>query len=834
MIKSDFRQSHFILYELVLPWCSVCTPRDDLTTAWHTPVTCEEPSDSEYSLWLASKQAQVELTQPTPSLPGIRSVLNSSIFKCVTSSSESTAKLKGGEGLGSRGTMSFSAGDFSGDPGPINFADAGTFFGKLRARNILDGKKIITHYYTVTNNGSGDVVEEVNTSTHFITGTQLSNGIFKLDAKDALKDIEAFSQQFPLPSEISLTADVDEITTLIPVSDGSQISVGSVFRIDSELFRVQYKAGNNITVFGRGSSLSNGDGTRVYDTNTGTHDADATVQPCYVMSKTPLQDVIRDLFLAARLDDSINYTQWADEITEWNANAFLYGVFSEPKEISELLNAKLKDYMIDMWLDQPSQKAVISAVTAWKNPNRIISEEDDLTDLKSKTTDNTRFSRALIYSSKRYQAESDETQNYSRLTLHTDTETESSDFYGTVKLKDFGFSNTLSTASAQILCARYVQRFSRTPKQIDFTMEEAKLSGTKLSDIIDIVSRDTQAPDGSILTNRDRCQVTRIQPVLNNIGRQYKVSALSYVPLIASNPGDELTIRLTGTLFDVNLFARAGAPNVPVDVTYIFDGCTIGSTANNVPSVRAGAFPAGSRINIICTNGTQWSARGGDGGSAATSYSAFIVNSGRAAILSTPTNGGNSYQSDSIETHIYLNYTPIAGETANSTLYAAGGGGAAGGAVAAIGDNSGTARSNTIIAGGGGSGIPAGNGNTSTYIDGFSLPNVTSNDGTFNDGGNGSKVSNGSVSVSVFNANTSASGGGNGGKSANGESATNLVATVSSSSGGITYAQNKTPIQQGGFAGGAFKGSNITVYNLAAQSGKLRDGNSDPYTLITS
>ena len=236
--RTEYSQYHYQLYELVLPYCTVCTPSNQLTEAWHTPVTCEEESDATYSIWLAPDHAPLGIPQPTPSIQG-KSRLNSSIFKCVTGTSETTATLKPGEGMASRGQMSITCSDFDGDPGPVNFSENGTFFGKLSARNILESKKIITHYFSIVDGATGKEVYKVGESQHYITKIKPSDGKFTITAKDALKDIEAFGVQFPEPSEVVLTADINETQTSIPVSDGTKYAVNSVFRIDSELFRIR-------------------------------------------------------------------------------------------------------------------------------------------------------------------------------------------------------------------------------------------------------------------------------------------------------------------------------------------------------------------------------------------------------------------------------------------------------------------------------------------------------------------------------------------------------------------------------------------------------------------
>jgi hypothetical protein len=806
LIKENFKQRHFVLYEVVLPYCTTCTPSNNLIDAWHTPVTCDESSDDEYSLWFTTNSAPI-ISPPSQSI-SIKSRLNSSVWRVVTNGSESTPTLKPGEGMASRGTMSVSMSDFEGDPGPINFSDEGTFFGKLKARNILDGKKIISHYYSITPDSETPV--EVSTSTHFIEKTTLTGGRFTIKAKDALKDLEAFSQQFPVPTEASISSDINNSTTTIPVSDGSLFAVDDVIIIDKELMRISSISVNDLTVYARGSTYLATDGSIIYKTNADSHSEDSSVQICYVMNKSFLSNVLEDIFNSSGLSAYVDFTQWDDEISDWNENAFLYGVFHEPEETDDLINRLLTDYMIDMWLDQSTQKVVVNATTAWKKAIRTIYDGDDLSNLATSTKEDNRFSRAYIYNQKDFQAENDDAVNYSRLTLHKDAATESSDFYGAIKVKEFNPSSFISPSSAQILVSRFVQRFSSTPELLSFLMEERKVAGLSLGDIVDVVSRDSQSPSGATLEARTRVQIISIKPNLNKIGRAYNVQALSYVPLIATTAGQDLTIFISGVVFDIDLYARAGAPPDALNVTFVFDGATIGSSAAGVPAIRAGLFDAATTIKMIFINNSKISAKGGNGGAASISQPSASAGAGGV--------GGTVYQSNGIDTSIYLNYGTVDGYATSAELYAPGGGG--GGATCYNTDESASGLFVSLGAagGGGGSGIPEGFGGVASVVEPSDFDGVFSRaknglNGTFSSGGNGGVVSIGFPASSAS--------GGNGGAS--------LIASASSSSpAGIRTKQGAA-----GAAGAAIKGTGVTVYNLAAEASKFKSGNSDSFTLTT-
>lgn len=806
-LNNNFKQSHFVVYELQLPYCTVCTPIEGLNDPWHTPVTCEESSDDIYSLWFTSNKVPI-MSPPSTSI-NVKSRLNSSVWREVTSASETTPRLNVSKGMASRGTMSITMSDFDGDPGPINFSEDGTFFGKLKARNVLDGKKIISHYYSIVN--GSETPELVGTSEHYIENASLTNGRFTISAKDALKDLEAFSQQFPVPTEAKLTADIDNSTVTIPVNDGSLFTANDVIIIDKELMSVLSVSVNDLTVFARGSTLLASDSSIVYKTNTASHSVDSSVQICYVMSKTFLSNVLQDIFDAIGLTDYVDFTQWDDEISDWNENAFLYGVFHSPTEADKLINKLLSDYMIEMWLDQPTQKAIVSATTAWKQSIRTITEDSDLTNLRTSTKENTRFSRAYIRNKKDFQAENDDDTNYSQLTLHKDVITESDDLYGTVKVKEAKNSSYISPDSAFIWASRFVQRFSRTPEELSFEMEERKLAGSKLGDIVDVITRDSQTPSGEFLQARIRAQLIEIRPNLNGVGRTYNVKALSYVPLIASTPGGDLTIFISGTVFDVNLYARAGAPPDALNITFVFDGATVGSTAINTPAIRAGAFDPSTVIKLIFTNNSKMSARGGNGGDA------YVDSKNEIVTTTNAENGSDVYQSDGVESHVYLNYGVVDTYTTDSIMYAAGGGGASASAEITASSQGAEFSLGVSVSGGGGSGLPSGSAGVATqHPDQTSAGNDTAQgiDGAFEYGGQGVTLDNSFLSFDLEATS------GNGGASANGSTSSAIGDTTSL---GIA-----------GLAGGAIKGGLVTVYNLAAESSKFRSGNSDAFTLITA
>jgi hypothetical protein len=755
---------------------------------------CVETSDAEYSLFFTKNNSP--FTAPPSQSIGIKSKLNSTIWRCVSGASVTTSKAKAG-GLASRGTMSLTCTDIVGDPGPIEFTEDGTLFGKLMARNILEGKKIITHYYSI---GRDEVTPiEVRTETHYVTNATLSAGVFTLNAKDALKDLEAFSQQFPTPGEVTLTADIDDSQVTFDISDATDFPANTYFRMGAELFRVDSVAGSSITVDARGHTRTSSiDGRVLYKSNKESHDAESTLQPCRLLDGEPLADTLEAIFNEVGLQDFVNYTQWNDDITQWDGDALLWGIMSEPEDASDLIDDLLEVFLVDMWLDQATQKAFISTNSNWKQPEVSFIEGTDVQNYKVTTRDNTRFSRAYILAGKAYQADNDDNTNYSRLISSTDVESETSDFYGSVKLKEFDPVQWISGDSATRLTSRYIQRYSDTPREVTFDIEERKIQGITIGSVIEVVSIDKQSPSGATLTSNDRVQILKLQPNLNGVGRKYTATALAYTPLFATDPNEEQFVTLTGSIRSINLATYVGAPtNIPLNYTFIFDGCEVGSAEESstwLASVRAGAWHPDSRIRIICTNNTVWSAKGGEIDGYDFAQFDYI-------------DGSNCYESNGIETEIYLNYT-IPGYSALSLLLSSGGAG--GSSVNFLGGH--------YCPGGGGSGIPEGKTIPIRTSNAYDIIVREPNYGLADSGGVGG------ILRSRFQPGNPDYISGDGGTSTNG--------SVAVGDDGVT-----NPGLAGFSISGALAPTDITVYNLSSESAKFKPGRSVAgvdYTLIDS
>ena len=214
-------------------------------------------------------------------------------------------------------------------------------------------------------------------------------------------------------------------------------------------------------------------------------------------------------------------------------------------------------------------------------------------------------------------------------------------------------------------------------------------------------------------------QITSIRPNYRSEGRSYNVSALSYEPLFVT--GSEVII--SGNKNDINLYNDyAGAPSGVVELTFIFDGASIGSNGNLIPAIRAGAFAAGSKIIIILANGADLQAAGGGGGKGGGGTYEFEDSAWNEVFPTDGKKGGIVYDAEGIETDIYFaGATPSAAyPTADGYLRAPSGGDGGFSASLGVGPNSGVAGDG----GNGGNGRASGAGGAGGSVVGATVSNT--------------------------------------------------------------------------------------------------------------
>ena len=405
-------------------------------------------------------------------------------------------------------------------------------------------------------------------------------------------------------------------------------------------------------------------------TITSAHTAGDEVFICLAFDNANVADVLEAQCLAVDIPSSvIPISDWTDEVNEWLPSTTVSGIFYEPEDADKSLLKILEPYMLNMWYDPIDREIKLKAISNWVEASVTVTEgkEIDYNSISITEVESLRYSRAAISYDKEFLANPEEPASYKKSSLGIRPELETVDLYGTrPKTKKFNNSVFLDKDAADLLVSRYIQRFGVTPSKYNWTTQERNLT-FKVGDVVNISSESVQGFDG-LPSGNTRAQIIKTRPVDTKIGREYKVTALTYQPAISS--GAVFTIN---SATELNLFVLAGAPSSAVDITFIFDGGVFKSTDVSRPAVKAGGFASGSKIIIILRNGADWQSKGGKGGKGG-----GVLASPVDAIQSpNPSNGfdaGIVYDAQGVDTDIYLSGADPQSGTALGTLRAPSGG----------------------------------------------------------------------------------------------------------------------------------------------------------------
>lgn len=670
----------------------------------------------------------------------------SDIHKCVSRVSETTPKLKAGNGVASRATCSVSFTDFIADPNMTSpalvaspaIANRGTFFGKLKERNILANKAVRVKYWR-RENGTDTLVR---TNNYIATDIKRgSKNTWVLTGKDVLYRADDEKSQFPKVVTGSLSGDITAGQTSIlmqaDIADWSPFA-GYCAVIGKDILIITNATGNanQVTLTCTRANTINL-GSRVIINQPEEHSGGDEVFRGRIYANSDLYDVIADIFEDAGISTSeYDGTGMQSELNSWLANIdnSIDCIFYEAEESTKVLNAICATFMLDIWTDTQLGKIKLKATSPWNTTTAVLKEGEQIIydTISIEEPKDLHYSRAFLQYDKRKLTENDDDVNFARSSLAVNTDLEGENFYDEEKVKKLGKSIVLSNKdnnieSADLTTVRYAQRFSNRPQKISFEIDEVNLNFS-LGDVVEICTNDNQDFYGNPKQGV-RAQVSQISPNYS-IGRRYKISTITYNPFIGGVDGSDQTINSTS---DINLFTESGGVVDVGTYTFLFDGGVYGQDQLS-QAISVGSFPSGSTINLVLLNGAILIGRGGDGG-----YGGSLTQSGTNIQASDGTDGGNTLKGNAgLTINVYLNgSTGDLGNgsyTADGYLYAAGGGGAGGSA--------GLEEESGVFYGGGGGGGGAGFfvgaggqggfGDTGTEPDGEDGTSTTGGDGAGN------------------------------------------------------------------------------------------------------
>jgi len=671
--RTQYVQEHFEVLEIDLPVITgACTV--GASDGFGTPLTCDQAWTNEYKTYKFTNQN-------APILPA------SNIYRVITTVRENPTELKPGSGLSARGSLSITLNDFIGDPNigtagvTADVETQGTFIGKLNARQIIENKTVRLKLYRVESDGTIDL--SGGAETHYYIAESLKsndNGTWSLQCKDVLSLANLNEKTWPPTAGGFLRQDIDDApTTLaIPVDETTDYSNVFAVRIGDEFMKVTSVTDNLtatavLNVFARGSNITAPvSGELLTRTTPDSHSAGDEVFICDLSDDETIDSLLTRILIASDFDAAlIPAADWAAEVAEWHPDDKINTLHSEAEDVNDVLVKILTVFLMDLWFDQVDNLAKLSAISVWKQSSAAITEgkEIDAYSLKDNAKDALRASRALIIYDKKNLADNDDVSSYSKASRSSDNQIISEALYKEHKEKLFASSALIGVNAADLLVQRYVSRFKFTPYNYTWTTQERFLT-FKTGDVIDLNSKCIQSASG--LPSGDlRAQVTKISPRYGNEGRSYNCHALSYEAAFNDNTEIVLDTPLGGITF----YTLAGAPSQAVTVTFILKGTySFGAVA-----MKAGSFPAGSKIILILVDQFDGQANGGYGGTGD-------------SIIWEPEDGGNwdidlpagngsmggiVYDAEGVDTDIYFSgaTTSLAYPTADGYIRAPGGGG---------------------------------------------------------------------------------------------------------------------------------------------------------------
>ena len=712
-------QEHFEVLEIDLPVITgACTIGG--APGFGTPLTCDQAWGGEYETYKFTNT----------NAP----VLQGSPWRLIKSISETSTELKPGEGLSARGSLNIVFFDNDKQDPNINapgvtstIRRAGTFFGKLAARQVFENKAVRLKLYRVQPDGTIDLVNGAQTR-HYVANSFVaaSNGTWTLQCKDVLSLANLNEKTWPIPTKSFLRQDIDDSQTIIQVDNDTDYSGTFAVRIGDEFMEITAVDTSNpsdhkIQVSTRGLGLfAPTSGSILTLTNADVHSAGDEVFLCELSDDETIDSLLTRVLVDSDFDASlIPSAEWASEVAEWHSNDKINTLHSESRSVNDVLKTILNGFLMDLWFSTTDNLAKLSAISAWKQASKTLTEGKEINaySITKKPQDSIRASRAIVLYDKRNLADDDSVSSYKKASQFEDNSIIGQDLFGKHKDKIFERNHLIDTDAATLLTQRYVSRFKFTPFTRPFMTDERHLN-FKIGDVVNMVTNVDQAADGST-SNNVRAQILKINPQYTDKGRIYKVSAMTYGAALEDNS----EIVLDSPLSESNLHILAGAPSQAVTITFVLSAYSFGSTG-----FRAGNFPAGSKIIIILINAFDGQARGGQGGNGDDN------NGGNGG------GGGIVYNAQGVDTDVYFSgATPSAANPiADGYIRAPGGGGGGGASVSTPGNIHGGG-------GGGGAGREGGIGGSTIVTNG--------------DGANGDTVGNGGVGGTV----PFASGGGNGG-----------------------------------------------------------------------
>jgi hypothetical protein len=366
-------------------------------------------------------------------------------------------------------------------------AERGTFWTKWLARN--------PNYATIPVRVRRGTIDQATGSLsnmqteHYILDSidgPGSRGEVTITAKDILALADNDRAVAPAPSpgriqaEITAAANVPITATLLPAGVGdTDYSASGRLRIGREIFTFT-RSSDTLTLTAR---AQNG-------TDATTHNADSTVQECYVVTNTRVDSVIEDLLTNyAGVDAAyINASDWGDEAGRWLSTYDLNAVVSEPTGVTQLIGEILQVCTCFVWWDAENQQIQFRAIRPQLTARNVDDTSHILADsFQQVTKADERITQLIIFYDQINPTErQNEGSNYARANVFfppgTRAPNDTDERVRTIHTRWLTGANIGEVVSTG---AKIMQRYYRAPVKTSFALDRSE-DDIELADVVGV------------------------------------------------------------------------------------------------------------------------------------------------------------------------------------------------------------------------------------------------------------------------------------------------------------------------------------------------------------
>ena len=341
-----------------------------------------------------------------------------------------------------------------------------------------------------------------------------------------------------------------------------------------------------------------------FDTTAAAHAIGAELTSIYYWDNEPVEDIVRDLVVGRVVPNSlIDFEAIGTEFT---------GGFAKPESLKDILEELLTSGLAFMWWDSYRQRLRLASTAPWGVTIPELTDVEILDEgVSVRNNPKWQRTRSIVkYGGTSPVADRDDLETDT--VTYIDSTLESIE--GLNKQVEIEFSSRWignNDDHADLVARRLVERWSSTPLVLTARIPEELRDTYRLGDVVDVVAgRVAQQPDGK--PRRLRMLITEADATPGVI----QLRLVSWLPYSTTTVPTNIDIGADAE--DVNVFALAGSPTVPVDLTVrVLADVDVTASQYTTPAMNIAGFHPDSTIRLNVASGANILGAGGYGGAGA-------------------------------------------------------------------------------------------------------------------------------------------------------------------------------------------------------------------------